>query len=246
MPITINGVELSDTDIENELSPTGTQQEALNAAVLRRVLLDEAKTRGIPPGSSDEATIDALMSSALQSVPAPTPDECARHYHANPERWRVGERATVSHILFQVTERVDLEKLRARAQQALDALAASPATLDRDFADTARTLSNCPSGRDGGVLGEINRGDAVPAFEKAVFAAPPDSLVPSLVETEFGFHIVRVHEKTPGKVLPFEQAEARIRNAMSLALGELAERQFLIDAVGRATITGWKDGTALG
>lgn len=245
MPITINGLELSDTDIERELGPTGTHHEALTAAVLRRVLLDEARELGIPAGATDEATIETLMARAIKAVPAPTPDECIRHYHADLERWRVGERARVSHILFQVTERVDLAKLRARAQQTLDGLSNAPETLEADFANVARTLSNCPSGRDGGAIGEIGRGDTVPAFERAVFAAAANTLVPTLIDTEFGFHIVRVHEKTPGEVLPFEQAEARIRNAMTLALGELAERQFMLDAVARATIQGWENGVAL-
>ena len=117
--------------------------------------------------------------------------------------------------------------------------------LELRFAHFARTLSNCPSGVDGGALGEIGRGDTVPAFERAVFAVPAGTLCPVLVETELGFHIVRVHEKSPGKVLPFEQVERCIRDAMSQALRDLAERRYLMEAVARANIEGWKDGVAI-
>jgi peptidyl-prolyl cis-trans isomerase C len=138
---------------------------------------------------------------------------------------------------------VDLEALRQRAQQTLDELLYAD-DLDLRFAHFACTLSNCPSGVDCGALGEIGRGDTVAAFERAVFAAPAGTLCPVLVETEFGFHIVRVHEKSPGMVLPFEQVELRIRVAMSQALRDLAERRYVMEAVERANIQGWKDGVA--
>ncbi|CAN7635683.1 peptidylprolyl isomerase [Caballeronia sp. dw_19] len=247
MAIIINGVELADTDLEREMpahaDTPDVKRAALTAAVLRRVLLDEAAQLHIASAQGDELMIEALLDHQLAEAAAPTHEECERHYLADLERWRVNERARVSHILFQVTERVDLVALRQRAQQTLDELLHAD-DLELRFVDFARTLSNCPSGIDGGALGEIGRGDTVAAFERAVFAAPAGTLCPVLVETEFGFHIIRVHEKSPGLVLPFEQVELRIRVAMSQALRDLAERRYVMEAVARANIQGWKDGVA--
>jgi peptidyl-prolyl cis-trans isomerase C len=249
MAVIVNGTELTDQDIERESSADAdtpdAHQAALTAAVLRRVLLDEAAHLNLAPADSDEQLIEAMLDHQLAGSPAPTHEECKRHYLANPERWRVNEHARVSHILFQVTERVDLAALKNRAQQTLDALSSAGADIELRFVDAARTLSNCPSGMDGGTLGEIGRGDTVAEFERAVFAAPAGTLCPALVETEFGFHIVRVHEKLPGKVLPFEQVELRIRDAMSLALRDLAEQRYVTEAVARADIKGWRDGKAI-
>jgi peptidyl-prolyl cis-trans isomerase C len=247
MAIIVNGVELTDTDLEREMpahadSPD-SQQAALTSAVLRRVLLDEAAQLHLPSSHSDELMIEALLDHQLAEAAAPTHEECERHYLADLERWRVNERARVSHILFQVTEDVDLAALRQRAQQTLDELLHAD-DLELRFVHLARTLSNCPSGIDGGALGEIGRGDTVAAFERAVFAAPAGTLCPVLVETEFGFHIIRVHDKSPGSVLPFDQVELRIRVAMTQALRDLAERRYVMEAVGRANIQGWKDGVA--
>jgi peptidyl-prolyl cis-trans isomerase C len=248
MAVIVNGVELADADVERELPPHAhapdSHQAALTAAVLRRVLLDEAARLQIASDKGDEAVIEALLDHQLAETLAPTHEECERHYLADMERWRVNERARVSHILFQVTERVDLVALRKRAQQTLDDLLAAD-DLELRFVQFARTLSNCPSGIDGGALGEIGRGDTVAEFERAVFSAPAGTLCRRLVETEFGFHIVRVHEKSPGKVLPFEQVERRIRDAMSQALRDLAERRYVTDAVARADIQGWKNGVAI-
>jgi peptidyl-prolyl cis-trans isomerase C len=249
MAVIVNGVELSDADVERELpahaDTADAHQAALTAAVLRRVLLDEAARLHLAPERNDELMIEALLNHQLaESTIAPTHEECERHYLADQERWRVNERARVSHILFQVTERVDLVALRERARQTLDDLLHAADDVELRFVDTARKLSNCPSAVDGGALGEIGRGDTVAEFERAVFAAPAGTLCPTLVETEFGFHIVRVHEKSRGKVLSFEQVERRIRDAMSQALRDLAERRYVTEAVARADITGWKDGVA--
>ncbi|SAL23286.1 PpiC-type peptidyl-prolyl cis-trans isomerase [Caballeronia sordidicola] len=249
MAVIVNGTELTDKDIERELAAHAdmpdAQQAALTAAVLRRVLLDEAAHLNLASASNDEQLIEALLDHQLAGSVGPTQEECERHYLADQERWRMNERARVSHILFQVTERVDLAALKTRAQQTLDDLLLAGDDIEQRFTDAARTLSNCPSGADGGALGEIGRGDTVAEFERAVFAAPAGTLCPALVETEFGFHIVRVHDKSPGHVLPFEQVELRIRDAMSHALRDLAERRYVTEAVARADIVGWKDGKAI-
>src|SRR6187402_2539544 len=107
MAVTVNGTELTDQEIERELPANAdtpdAHQAALTAAVLRRVLLDEAAHLKLAPAGSDEQLIEALLDHQLAGSAAPTHDECKRHYLADQERWRVNERARVSHILFQVT-----------------------------------------------------------------------------------------------------------------------------------------------
>ena len=58
------------------------------------------------------------------------------------------------------------------------------------FEDLARDFSTCPSGKDGGNLGEFGKGMMVPAFEKAAFALMPGE-VSEPVRTQFGFHLIK-------------------------------------------------------
>ena len=102
----------------------------------------------------------------------------------------------VNHILFQVTPNVDLDALRQRAQSVLDELTLDPSA----FAAAAKKYSNCPSAEVGGNLGQLSRGETVPEFEKAIFAAAAHSLLPRLVETRFWSAYCAVGTQSGGSI----------------------------------------------
>lgn len=236
MPVTINGVELTDADMEQELplhaDAPNPMRAATTALVLRRVLLDEAARQGLDPASEDDA-IGALLA---RHAPAPEADEaaCRRYYQANPQRFIVGELIEADHILFQVTPGVNLDMLRAHASAVLADLLADPST----FAEVARRQSNCPSAAVGGNLGQLGRGDTVPEFEKAVFALPAGGLLPQVLETRHGLHVVRVTRRIEGRLLPFEQVHESIASALTAASRDTAWRQYARLLVERADVQG--------
>ncbi|MGQ5522140.1 peptidylprolyl isomerase [Chitinimonas sp. PSY-7] len=236
MAIVINGYEIEDSEVERELpqhqDASNPLQRAVTTLALRRILLDEATRLGLPTGS-DEAVIEVLLTA---EVNIPTPDEasCRRHYEQHPQHFTVGELVEVDHILFQVTPRVPLEALRVLAEQTLQDLLAAPDT----FVDVARAVSNCPSAEVGGNLGQLSRGDTVPEFERMVFAMNPGEILPRLLETRFGLHIVRVARRLDGRLLPYEQVADSIAHALQTASRDAAWRQYLQLLVGRARIEG--------
>lgn len=86
-------------------------------------------------------------------------------------------RATARHILV---DSLDLcEKLKTQIEGGAD------------FADVAREHSSCPSGRQGGELGEFGRGAMVKEFDEVVFTAPVGE-VQGPVRTQFGYHLLEV------------------------------------------------------
>ena len=64
-----------------------------------------------------------------------------------------------------------------------------------DFADMAREFSSCPSGRNGGDLGQFGRGQMVPEFDAVVFSAPLNE-VQGPVRTQFGYHLLEVTSRS--------------------------------------------------
>ena len=167
-------------------------------------------------------------------MPSPTEAECRRYYENHLKEFQSGDLVYARHILFQVTPSVSVPEIRARAQQALSELLAAP---DR-FAAMARELSNCPSGQQDGALGQIGRGDTVPEFERALFRLGASGILPELVKTRHGFHIVAVDQSIPRKTLPFDAVRDQIAERLQTSVEERALKQYISILAGQAEVVG--------
>ena len=170
-------------------------------------------------GKEDEV-IERLLE---REVPEAEPSEAdiRRYYEQNTRRFTAGALVEASHILFAMTPRVPPERLRAKAAEVHALASRNPSR----FAELAREYSNCPSAAQGGSLGQLGRGDMVAEFAQAVLDAELLGVLPDLVTTRFGFHVVLVARRIPGQVLPYaqarEQAAAFLRQCgMERAIGE--------------------------
>ena len=79
----------------------------------------------------------------------------------------------------------------------------------KDFAKIAKEKSDCPSGAKGGDLGNFGRGQMVPSFEKAAFTQAIGE-IGEVVETQFGYHIIMVTDKTKGGQKSFDEVKEEI------------------------------------
>ena len=90
-------------------------------------------------------------------------------------------RATARHILVDTQEAAEDLKTQIEA--------------GADFAEIAREHSNCPSGREGGELGEFGKGQMVPEFDRVVFTAELGK-THGPVQTQFGYHLIEITSRT--------------------------------------------------
>jgi peptidyl-prolyl cis-trans isomerase C len=185
---------------------------------VRGLLLARASRLQIS-GDEDEA-IERLLEQEVR-VAEPSGGECRRWYERNPRRFTAGELVEASHILFAMTSNVPPERLRSKAAEVHARATRDPGA----FGALAAEFSNCPSGAQGGSLGQLGRGDTVPEFEQAVLDGELLGVLPDLVSTRFGFHVVRVARRIPGRVLPYEEARPQIaaflrQKGLERALGE--------------------------
>jgi len=225
----VNGVELKTDAIEAEMTYHADAPDPVDAArralAVRELLRQRAVALaliGCDVPITDEA-LDLLLAREQPSLPAPDRESCERYYMRNTARFRRNEIVYASHILFAVTNGVPLSLLRRRAESALSDVLAAPQT----FEAVAREMSNCPSGGVGGSLGQLLRGDAVPEFESVVFDSPTQGVLPRLVNTRFGFHIVRVDRRVEGDIIPFTEVADSIAAFLSEQVRRQAVRQYL-------------------
>jgi len=141
---------------------------------------------------------------------------------------------TARHILFAVTPGTPVSLLRAKAEETLMELRAHREL----FAQRAAELSNCPSGAQGGNLGQFGRGQMVPEFDAAVFGTDASGVLPQLATTRYGFHVIAVDHRIAGRALPFEQVESAIAAALEAQVTALALRQYIEVLAGQAEMEG--------
>ncbi|MFN4003881.1 MAG: peptidylprolyl isomerase [Hylemonella sp.] len=240
MPARVNGVPLhapGDAPGPQELRQRACT-ELLRQAAQRAGLLgaDDTPTDDGIPSEAACAAIEQLLASAL-AIPEPTPQACRRHYDANASRYRLGERAHVRHILFAVTPGVDLVALRQRAEHTLLDVRAHDGSADV-FAAAARQLSNCPSAADGGALGWLSAADCAPEFAREIFGRNEVGVLPRLVHTRHGLHVVEVLQRAPGVPLPFEAVQDHIAATLRQHGYAIALRQYLAVLAAQARIEG--------
>lgn len=243
----INGIALNSP--HEALSPEELRQRACTellrqAAQSARLLAtdDTASADGV---ISEAATlaIDTLLEQNLQ-IPEPSVDACRRYYAAREHTYRTGERVRVRHILFAVTPGVDVVALRKRAEPIfLDVRCHDDQAADR-FADAARKFSNCPSGEHGGDLGWLIISDCAPEFARELFGHVEVGVLPRLVHSRFGLHVVEVLEREPGVAQPFEAVQGAVVMALRQQTFVTTLRQYLSLLAGEAAVEGVELDTA--
>jgi peptidyl-prolyl cis-trans isomerase D len=155
------------------------------------------------------------VESLRQGIVVPS-REVERYYNDNIELFSTPEQVRASHILFK-TEGKDLAAVKAAAEKVL-----KEAKGGADFAELAKKYSEDESNAKlGGDLDYFTRGRMVPEFDEAVFGAQP-GVLPDLVQTSFGFHIIKVVDKKAGSTRTFDEVKAQIREQL---VAEKAQRQ---------------------
>ena len=132
--------------------------------------------------------------------------EAKKYYDENPKEFEVPEQVQASHILIKPDPNVaDPNQAKAEAKAKAEELL-KKVKEGADFATLAKENSACPSAPKGGDLGFFNKGKMVPAFDEAVFALKVGQ-VSEVVETQFGYHIIKVTDRKEASTIPFEEAK---------------------------------------
>ncbi|MBL8305052.1 MAG: peptidylprolyl isomerase [Rubrivivax sp.] len=235
----VNGVVLADPQepLDDQALRQRACTELLRQAAQRHGLLaadDPVPLAGVISEAASEA-IEALLQHELV-LPEPTEEACRRWHAAHAARLAVGERVRARHVLFAVTPGVPINELRQRAEACLLDLRCEDGGTR--FADVAAATSNCPSGAAGGELGWLRADDCAPEFARELFGQATIGVLPRLVATRFGLHVVEVLEREAGTEPPFEAVRSAVSQALRQQAFATALRQFLQTLAGTADVGG--------
>jgi peptidyl-prolyl cis-trans isomerase C len=163
--------------------------------------------------------IDTLLRTAITATPV-TAEQVTAFYNENPGEFQQPERVRASHILIGVPEGADPAAKQQALAKAVEVL--KEVKAGGDFAALAKQHStdqgSAPSGGD---LGFFERGQMVGPFEQAAFALAP-AQTSDLVESPFGYHIIKVAEKQTSRTIPIAEVRPQIQQFLE---GQSREQQ---------------------
>lgn len=245
--ITVNGIKITPDQINAEVqyhpaeNLVDAKYKAMQALVIRELLIQQAVKRGLCSGDrggeSPDDVIDRLLEQEI-TVPEPDRETCERYYKNNQRRFHTAPLFEASHILYLAPpeDKAACERAKSAAEKALSSIRANPGI----FEAIAQSESACPSGKTGGNLGQISKGQTLPAFEAALFAMQEGGLSPEPVLTDVGYHIIRLHRRIDGQLLPFEAVADWIADHLKKESWQRAFSQYIQILAGEAKISGFR------
>jgi peptidyl-prolyl cis-trans isomerase C len=226
---------VSDADVETSVSQIRGQfpnEEAFKKAIADQgMTIDKVK---------EQTRADLLITKVLQAEIEPKiavgDKEVGDFYAKNQDKFAEGEAVHAAHILVRVPENADAKAKAAPRDKAAAILKRVKSGDPADFAKIATETSEDPgSAPNGGDLGFFAKGQMVPAFEAAAFALKPGA-ISDLVETPFGFHIIKVIEKRAPRTAALDTVKAQIKEFLVQQQRQERAQAFVEQLKGRGKV----------
>ncbi len=213
------GVSLSDSEfaeIKGELA-----QELPEGTTLENYMAETGTTEA---EMREQMAVRKMIMAKADAIEKPSDEEIQKFYGENKDGFAQGETVTASHILIKVDPSDD-DAAKAAKRARIEDLR-KQLLEGADFAELAKANSDCPSATSGGDLGSFGKGQMVPEFEDAAFSQPVGS-VGEVVETQFGYHLIKVAERTEAKTLDFAEVKPRISEILYSQKQQDAVKEFV-------------------
>ncbi len=212
---TVNGMPITDRDVDAFLQGMGQQGQAYNTPEGRKAVLNELVAQKLLLLDAQKNLLEAepafkeqlkkakeslLASYALEKVIAAvriSDKEIEDYYNENKDKFVSPPTVNASHIL------VDSEEKAKEIYEKIE-------KGEISFEDAAKEYSSCPSKENGGSLGDFGKGQMVPEFDSAVFAMAIGEVTKEPVQTQFGYHLIRLNSKNEGETMALEAIKDRL------------------------------------
>lgn len=225
LTITTDEVELMLQDMSRVqkirmLSNKERFKNLIHEALILKIRAKEAKERNIHKKNLVKWKVDTAKNQVLVQemmkdfeseiqIPQSIEGIAKEIYDASPEDFQSEEQLKAAHILILVKKEntpEEKENKRLKIQNILKEIKDG-----LDFAEAAKKYSDdLGSGSKGGVLDYFTRGKMVPAFEEAVFALKNMKQISEIIETQFGFHIIKLLDKKEAGLIPFSEVKKEL------------------------------------
>ena len=200
-------IVVADTELDARIAEIRKQfptEDAFKQVLTQRGLTVE-KLRS---DARDDLLVSKMLQAEIGTKTAVTPAQVTEFYTQNPSQFQQGERVKASHILIAFPENADAAAKTAAKTKAEGVL--KEVKSGKDFAALAKANSQDPgSAPNGGDLGFFQQGQMVPPFDAVAFKLAPGE-ISDLVETTFGYHIIKIAEKSASRTMPLDDVRPQL------------------------------------
>jgi hypothetical protein len=223
----VNGIEITEYEVEARVE-TEFKKVAAKISTLSASDIEQYKKQ------LRQQVLETLIVEQLINI---SEDEAKKYYAENQKEFQLPEKARASHILIKPDTSepgTDPNQAKAKAKAKAEDLL-KQIKEGADFAELAKAISDCPSAAKGGDLDFFSRGQMVAPFEKAAFALKP-SEISEVVETPYGYHIIKVTDHKDAGLTPFEQAKDGIIGRLKENRRSQSSQEYVKSLKSKATI----------
>jgi len=204
-----------------DFSKTEKGREALiEELTVRKMLAQEAKKDGIENTelykkelneAKEGILVNQIVNKKIVEGVKLTDKELKAEYEKNKENFKTPEQVRAAHILILSTkDMTPAQKSEAKKKAEKILKEVTP----ENFSEMAKKYSEGPTGKDGGELGWFDRKTMVKEFADAAFTGVPEKIYGSVVESQFGYHIIFVEEKKEAGYMTFEEVKPTLENEL--------------------------------
>jgi len=205
-----NGIKISEGAVNIQLNAIKTkfQNEDDFEKALLNMDLSEADLRS---QIRRELAVRQLIDQQFVEKTSVSEEEAKGYYQSHPDDFKKPEMVKAQHILIKIDPKADGSH-KAEARKKIEDIQ-NKLKKGEDFASLAKEFSQCPSSASGGDLGYFTRKQMVKPFAEAAFALAPGE-VSRVVETEFGYHLIKSVDKKPATSVAFEDVKEKLQEVL--------------------------------
>ena len=215
---TVSGKAITEADVDNFIAALGQRGQAYQNPQGRAMVLEQLINKALlvldatrnlyerdPEFKAELARVkeDLLANYAVEKAVRDvrvSDADVEAYYNENKAQFVQGATVNASHILVDSEEKANeiLAKINAG---------------EVSFEDAAKEFSTCPSGKEGGCLGDFGHGQMVPEFDEACFSMEVGE-TRGPVKTQFGYHLIRLNAKGEETEMPFDAIKAQLKEKL--------------------------------
>jgi peptidyl-prolyl cis-trans isomerase SurA len=208
-----SGLEVDDESVENAFKDIRKRNNITEEQMIEMLESEDRSLEQYKEVIRDQILVTKVVQFRMGKMANATPKQIKRYYYDHQKEYWQPRQPFVRHILFIVDETASPEKRQLKKIKLKEIL--RQIRTGKDFSEMAVKHSEDVTASSGGEIGLLEKGILVPEFEEVAFSLKPGE-ISDIVESRYGYHIIKVDRVIPGKAKPLDEVKDQIQQILQM------------------------------